>query len=334
MATINLNYPTILDLSKTFTTDGTPLQIVELLNQNNAILDDIPWREANGTDGDKISTRIGLPASTWRKLNGGVLPTKGNTAVVTEGMASLTQLGLADEKVIQLSTDIARARLNESAAHLEAMGQDFVQNMFYGDTNLTPERFLGLAPRYSDIGAGSPQNSENIIDALGTGTDNVSIWLVGWGEQGLVGIYPKGTKAGLTHQDMGVELTAAPDGTGMLRMYRDWFEWDCGISLRDWRNAVRIANIDASDLTKNAATGADLIDLMSQAVTLLHSRASVTPVFYVNRTIESFLTRQVNNKSNVWMSQGEYLGRKDVLMYGGIPVRRVDRLISTEARIV
>lgn len=335
MATIGINYPNILDLSKQFGDGGQALPIAELLSQLNAVLDDVPWKEANSTTGHRLATRTGLPASTWRKLNGGVIPTKSTYADVTEGLASLTQLGLADEKIIQLSTDIAQARLNENVGHIEAMGQDFAQNLFYGDSNITPERFLGLASRYSRVtGAGAPENAENVIDAGGTGSDNISIWLVGWGEQGVTGIYPKGTQGGLTHKDMGVELTPAPDGTGMFRAYRDWYEWDCGIAVKDWRNIVRIANIDSSDLTKNAATGADLIDLMAQSLVLLHNRDSVNPVFYVNRRVESFLQRQIMNKANVWLSRAEYLGRREVLMFAGIPVRRVDRLLETEARIV
>lgn len=335
MATLGLNYPNLLDLSKQFTDGGEPMPLAELLTQRNAVLDDIPWMEANSTSGHRIATRTGLPASTWRKLNGGVIPTKSTYADVTEGMASLTQLGLADEKLIQLSTDIARARLNENVGHIEAMNQDFVQNLFYGDSNVTPERFLGLAPRYSRVvGAGAPENAENVIDAGGTGTDNISIWLVGWGESGVMGIYPRGSQGGLKHQDMGVELTPAPDGTGMWRFYRDTYEWDCGIAVKDWRNIVRIANVDSSDLTKNAATGADIVDLMAQSLVLLHDRDAVNPVFYVNRRIESFLQRQIMNKSNVWLSRSDYLGRREVLHFAGIPVRRVDRLIEAEARIV
>lgn len=330
---LGINYPTLLDLSKQFTESGEAMPIAEVLTEQNDALDDIPWMEANSTLGHRHAVRIGLPASTWRKLNGGVLPTKGRYADVTESMGSLTQLGLADEKIVQLSTNPARARLNESVGHIIGMNQDFMQGLFYGDSSLNPEQFMGFAPRFSDIGAGAPENAKNIVDAGGTGTDNTSIWIVGWGVNGAMGIYPKGSRAGLVHEDMGVELTTAPDGVGQFRAYRDWYEWDCGLAVTNWGNVVRIANIDVSDLSATGATGAKLNDIMIAALELLDSRGSVRPVIYANRTITTVWRQQALNKSNVFLTLGEIAGRK-VTEFDGVPVRRVDRLLSTEARIV
>lgn len=333
MAVIGLNYPTLLDLSKQFTGDGTAMPLAEILAETNEALDDIPWMEANSTNGHRLATRTGLPASTWRKLNGGVLPTKSTYADVTESMGSLTQLGLADRKLVQLSNNPTQARLNESIGHITGMNHDFMQALFYGDTSLNPEQFLGLSPRYSDIGAGAPENAENIIDAGGTGTDNTSIWIVGWGSEGVMGIYPKGSRGGLIHEDRGEDLIVAPDGVGMLPMYRDWFEWDCGIAVKNWGNVVRIANVDVSDLSATGATGAKLSDLLIQGIERLDNRSAVRPVIYANRNISTILRQQIVNKSNVFLSIEEIAGRK-VTAFDGIPFRRVDRLLTTEARIV
>lgn len=333
MAVIGLNYPTLLDLSKQFTGDGSAMPLAEILTETNEALDDIPWMEANSTNGHRLATRTGLPASTWRKLNGGVLPTKSTYADVTESMGTLSQLGLADRKIIQLSGNPAQARLNESVGHITGMNHDFMQALFYGDTSINPEQFLGLAPRYTDIGAGSPENSENIIDAGGTGTDNTSIWIVGWGPEGVMGIYPKGSKGGLIHEDRGEDLIVAPDGVGMLPMYRDWYEWDSGIAVKNWGNVVRIANVDYSDLSPDGTTGAKLTNLLIQAIERLDNRAAVKPVIYANKYVSTFLRQQITNKANVWLSQEEVAGRK-VIAFDGIPFRRVDRLLTTEARIV
>lgn len=330
MATIGLNYPTLLEASRLFGVDGQALPLAELLHQKNPAFDDIPWVEANGVTGHRMSTRTGLPASTWRKLNGGVLPTKSNYADVIENMGELVQLGKVDKKLADYTTNPAHFRMMENVGHIEAMGQDWMQCLFYGDSSLNPEQFLGLSARYFDIGAGSPQNSENIIDALGTGTDNSSIWIINWGDT-VQGIYPKGTSAGLKHEDYGVELALAPDGVGELPMYRDWFEITGGIAVKDWRDIVRIANIDNSDLVKTGATGADITDLVVQGLELLNNDTGA--VIYTNRVISSMFRRQMNNKSNVWLTPGE-IGGKKVTMFDGHPVRRVDRLVSTEARIV
>lgn len=334
MATLGANYPTLLEISKEFGVNGEPLAVAEMLTQHNEALDDIPWIEANSTGGHRLSVNTGLPEAVYRKLNAGILPSKGTSADVTEAMGSLTSLGKVDKLLADLSGNTAVYRLRKNKRHMEAMNQKFMQTLFYGDTATSPETFLGLAPRYYDIGAGSPESSRQIIDAGGTGTDNMSIWLVKWGPGGVQGIYPKGSSAGLVHKDYGEELCLAPDGVGELPMYRDWFEWNGGIAVEDWRNIVRIANVDSSDLTKNAATGADLIDLMVQAEELVDGEGDDSRlVWYVPGRVRSFLRRQMLNKSNVYVTPGEIAGRR-VTMFDGVPLRKVDRLLQTEARIV
>jgi hypothetical protein len=334
MSTLGASYPTLLEISKEFGVDGQPLAVAELLHQDNELLDDIPWMEANGTTGHRMAVESGLPEAVYRKLNAGILPSKGTTTDVVEAMASLTSLGKVDRLLADLSGNVGVFRVRKNARHMEAMNQKFLQTLFYGDSTVNPEQFLGLATRYSDIGAGSPENSRQIIDAGGTGTDNMSIWLVKWGPGGVQGIFPKGSQAGLVHTDYGVELCAAPSGTGELPMYRDWFEWNHGIIVEDWRNVVRIANIDASDLTKNAATGADLIDLMVQATEqITGTGAGGRLSWLVPGKVRTFLRRQMLNKSNVYVTAGEISGRR-VTMFDGIPLRKIDRLLQTEARVV
>jgi hypothetical protein len=81
----------------------------------------------------------------------------------------------------------------------------------------------------------------------GVGADNMSIWLINWHPATVFGIYPKGTQAGLVHNDLGLETVEATNGIAgnRLRAYRDQFVWRCGIAVPDWRSVVRIANIDA-----------------------------------------------------------------------------------------
>jgi hypothetical protein len=334
MSTLGASYPTLLEVSKLFGVDGKPLAIADMLSQHNELLDDIPWFEANDRSGHRVGVETGLPEAVYRKLNGGILPSKGTSTDVIEAMASLTSLGKVDKLLADLSGNVDVFRLRKNLRHMEAMRQKFLATLFYGDSTINPEQFLGLAGRFYDIGAGAPVSSRQIIDAGGTGTDNMSIWLVKWGPGGVYGIYPKGSRVGLVHDDYGVELCTAPDGTGELPMYRDWFVWNHGIAVEDWRNVVRIANIDSSDLTKNAASGADLIDLMVQAEELIDGEGDDSRlVWYVPGRIRSFLRRQMLNKSNVYLTNETIAGRR-VTAFNGKPLRKVDRLLQTEARIV
>lgn len=332
MAVLNTGFPTLLDASKQFTSDGKPLPIAELLHKVNVNLDDIPWEESNSTTGHRISARQELPEVALRRINQGVLPTKSQYGDILESMALFEAHGKVDEKLVKLQKNEAQFRLNQNTGHIEAMGQRWNRSLFYGDPDVTPEEFLGLAPRLDAIAAGG-NAAPQIIDAGGNDTDLTSIYLVGWGPNGAMAIYPRGSQAGLQHHDMGVDLVNDSSGTGaQFRAYRDVFQLDAGLAVYDYRNIVRIANIDLSNLTKNAATGADLIDLMVQAVEQINIPEGLNLVFYMPRKIRSFLRRQITNKTNVWLSMGEVAG-KSVLQFDDIPVRRVDSILLNEARI-
>lgn len=103
--------------------------------------------------------------------------------------------------------------------------------------------------------------------------------------------------------------------------------------IRDWRFVVRIANIDVTALKKDASSGADLVDLMVRALETLPNESTGMLRFYVPRVIRSYLRRQITNKANVWLSMGEVAGKK-VLQFDDVPVRRMDAILSTEARVV
>lgn len=329
MATLNGNGLTLLDIAKRKDPDGKVAKVAELLTETNGILDDAVFVECNDGTSHRTTVRTGLPAVAWRKLNYGVPNSKSRTAQVKDSAGMLETYSKVDKALIDMSGDPGAVRMSEDRAFIEAMNQEMATTMFYGDTSVHPERFLGLAPRYSEKTA---ENGDNIIDAGGTGSDNTSIWLVVWGENTCHAIYPKGSQAGLNHRDLG-EDTASDGNDGEYQIYRTHYKWDCGLTVRDWRYVVRIANIDVSALTKDASAGADLVDLMVQAVETLPGEILGRAAFYCNRTIRSFLRRQITNKDNVWLNMGEVAGKK-VVQFDDIPVRRTDAILNTEARVV
>ena len=332
MAILESGIPTLLDVSTRFTADGKPLPVAELLNKTNPAFSDIPFMEANSALGHQTSARQALPATALRRINGGVKPTKSQFGNIVESMGLFSALGQVDSKLVDLAGDKAAFRASENKGHIESMGQRFFQSMFYGDPLVTPEDFLGLAPRLASLGSSLVANQ--ILDAGGNDTDLTSIYLVGWGEGSVMGIYPKGTQAGIVHKDMGEELVDDPSQVGAkYPALRDWFELDAGISVQDYRNVVRIANIDLSNLTFNAATGANLISLMVMAVEMMNNPDGLNPVFYGPRKVMAYLRQQITNKANVWLSTKEVAGQH-VTAFDGIPFRRVDSILLNESRVV
>ena len=331
MGTLSTTNPTLADVTARMTADGKiDPQIVEMLNETNEVLDDMTVIEANGFTEHKTTVRSGLPAGTWRKLNYGVQPEKSRTVPVKDSMGMLETYAEVDKALADLNGNSAAWRLSEDRAFIEGMNQTMASTLFYGDSSADPEKFMGLAPRYNSLSA---ENAMNIIDAGGTGSDNASIWLIVWGPNTCHTIFPKGSAAGLQSRDLG-EHTLTDAAGGRYQGYRTHYKWDIGAVLRDWRYVVRIANIDVSDLTKNAASGADLIDLMTQALELVPNIGMGRPAFYMPRKIRSFLRRQITNKvAGSTLTMEEVSGKK-VVTFDGVPCRRTDALLLTEARVV
>lgn len=332
MSTLATTHPTLLDITKRLDPQGKIDTIGEILNQTNEILDDMVWLEGNLPTGHRTTIRSGLPTPTWRKLYGGVQPTKSRTVQVTDATGMLEAYAEVDKALADLNGNSAAFRLSEDRAHLEGMNQEFASTLFYGNESTEPEAFTGFGARFNDQSA---ENGSNIITSADTpdSTDNTSIWLVVWGPNTVHGIYPKGSKAGLNMEDKGQVTIENVDGNGgRMEAYRTHYRWDCGLSVRDWRYIVRV-NLDQEDLVKNAATGPDLIDLMTQAVEMIPSLSMGRPAFYMNRTLRSYLRRQIANKVAASTLTMEQIAGKHVTMFDGIPVRRCDAITNTEAGI-
>lgn len=329
MTTLGSTNPNMLDVVKRLDPDNKIAMIVEMLAEQNEILQDMTAVEGNLPTGHRTTVRSGYPSSTWRKLNYGVQPSKSRTVQITDSCGMLEAYAEVDKALADLNGNTAAFRISEDRAFLESMNQTMADALFYGDSSVDPEKFMGLAPRFSSTSA---ENGQNIIlaDSSASSSDQTSIWLVCWGENTVHGIYPKGSMAGFKHQDLG-EVTLEDAAGGKYQGYRTHYKWDIGLTVRDWRYVVRIANIDTSRLTSDPATsGTNLIDAMTRAIELLPSQMMGRPVFYCNRTVRSFLRRQITNKSNVNLTLDEVAGRR-VLAFDDIPVRRCDAILNTEA---
>lgn len=331
MAVLATKNPTLSDLAKVTDPDGSIADVVEILNETNEILMDMTWLEGNQTTGHRTSIRTGLPTPTWRKLYGGVQPTKSRATQVEDTCGNLEDYAEVDKDLVDMAGDPAAFRLQEDRPHIEGMNQMVAETIFYGDETINPERFTGFAPRYSDLAAA---NADNIIDGGGTGSDNASIWLICWSTQTCHGIIPKGSTAGLQQRDLGeVTIEDADGSNGRMQAYRTHYKWKVGLTVRDWRYVVRICNIDRSELTKDAATGADLNDLMHRALTEIPNASMGRCVWYMDKTVLAYLRRQTANATSNSTLTMDMVGGTMQTSWGGYPIRRVDALAINEARV-
>lgn len=326
---IGSNVVTLADWATRVDPEGKIPVIIEMLAQKNEIIPDMHWEQGNLPTGHRVIQRTGLPTVMARSLNQGITPSKSTTTAVDEATAMLEGFLEIDKDIVELNGEEAAFRMSEADAFIEGMNQGFAQMFMYGDPTLAPAVFRGLSPRYA---LSTGYSGQNVLKGGGSSNVNTSIWLVCWGPNSVYGIFPKGSQAGLQHRDLGLQVVENVAGIGGARMmaYREHWQWKCGLAVADWRYIVRICNIDTTISANTVA--ADLISLMSRSIDRLPSLTSGRCAFYMNRTIFSVLKIQALNKSNAALSVEEGLTQIEY-KFLGIPLRKVDQILNTEATV-
>lgn len=331
MATLTATNPTLLDLAKASDPTGKIASVVEILNQVNEIMPDVTWQECNKTTTNLTIMRSGISQPGFRKIYGGTQPSKSTTVPVEDATGMLEGFNEIDAALADLNSNTQSYRLQQARATLEGFTQKVASSLFYADEGTVPEGFTGLAPRFNSLSA---QNAENIIVGGGVGSDNGSIWLVVWSPNTCFGIVPKGSTAGWQQTDMGKVTIENVDGAnGRMIAYRSHFRWDVGLAVPDWRYVVRIPNIDKSNLKVDRSSGADLPDLMYQALEQIPNLATGRPVFYMSRAMRSMWRRQMSFGTKSSTLEIANVGGQMVQSFQGVPVRRVDALNADEALV-
>jgi len=332
MATaIGSTYLTLLDYAKREKPGGGIDQVIEVLAASNPILADANVLEGNLPTGHRSTQRATQPTGSWRLLNYGVSPEKSTTVQRDDVCGILEAYSKVDVDVAALGGNEAAFRASEDDAFVMGLNSTAATAIFYGNQGTDPEQIQGLSPRYNST---TGDYASQIISGGGSDSDNTSVWIITWGPKTVSLIYPKGTTAGLTSEDMGKQLVT--DSAGLLyTAFVTKFQWKLGLALLDYRYAIRICNIDNSDLTADAASGADLLDKMTDAY---YARPSVDlgnmakTFIYCNKTVAKFLHKQAQNKSNVNLTIDSPAG-KPIVSFLDAPIRVCDNITVAEATV-
>lgn len=348
MATSGL--PNIVDWARSVDPSGTPAHIAQLLSQCNQMLKDMIWQEANMPLGHKITVGVSLPQGTWRGANSGVAFTKALNAQMQFAVAELVSYSGVDRSIAELWGNTQKYRYQQDMAHIEGMSQQVSGALIYSNENINPGQMTGFAPIYNTVNAATAYNAANVIDAGGTGSANTSIWYINWGDTTTYGIFPKGTPSGITYEDKGDIRALYDANNNQFEGFTSFFRIKFGLCVNDWRYNVRVANIDTTTAGLKGTTPPDLFVLLSQAMGKTPSssrrifgadetddptdpKPGTMPVIYVNRTVREAMDIQAIRDKNVLISLKDYAG-EPVLGFREIPIRLVDQLLNTEARVV
>lgn len=329
-------YPNIHNILKRTDPDGSLADIAEVIMQYNPILEDIYTIEGNLPTGHRTTVRVDHGNPTWRAYNKGIRPSKSNTEQVDDTCGMLEDYSVVDKDLAELNGNTAAFRLSEDEAIIQGISNEMATTIFYGTGQ--NRDFLGLAPRYDNIGTpagkfGAREQSaylKNVIDAGGsTAGSQTSVWYMVHGEQFTHGIFPKGSKAGLSVRDLGEETVYDNEG-GQFQGYRTHYQWKMGLVVRDWRYIVRIANIELANLENSTAQKALYKAMIRARYTLPQGSMSGRGVYYCSPAVLAMLDLAGVDKENANLGWTNIFG-KDVRTFRGTPFRTCDAILETEA---
>ena len=339
MATLSVLYPTLADIEKAKSPDGSILPVIEMLAQMSPAVRYLYAQECNNGTKHRHVIRTGIPNPTWTAFYETVQPTKSTRTQVEDTTGMLENWTQIDERLYNITKDKAQFRLQEAASVIEGIAQEIEQTIFYGNVNSAPREFHGLSPRFNSLTAA---NGNQIVNGGGTGSDNTSIWFITPGPTTCGLLYPQGTSSGLTRNDIGVETYQDSSG-GLIRYVREQFMQHIGFYLADWRYVSRVANIDVSNLATGSAT--DLFDKMISAYYKLQNRKgamgftmnggapiTIKPLIFCNTTIKEYLHKQARTNANTMLNMREIDG-EEVMTFLGMQIVETDGIVNTEATV-
>jgi hypothetical protein len=268
----------------------------------------------------------------------GVPSSKGTKQTVKDTTGFVNSASEVDCRLVDImekAEEKASVRMDAAEEHLEAMAQEAATAIIYHNSAIDPKKPMGLAPRFNSLSA---ENGSQIVNGNGAGNDNTSIWMITWDKSSCHLIYPKGHSAGVKRENIGKIPKQDANGDTFM-VYREEFAMHFGLTVRNWQYISRVANIDVSDLKIDAATGADIINLLTEAYYRHKGRRTSKgkTCIYMNTTIVKYLDYQARNTQgkNLFLTYDNYgPNAKEVLHFRGIPIRECDAILNSEDPVV
>ena len=337
MSTLSIKFPTLLDLALLPGNKGSK-EIIELLAASNPMLEDALALECNMGSSHETTVRTGLPSPTWGALYQGTAATKGSKQMVKDTTGFVESLSEVDCRLVDIyekAEEKASIRQDEAMSHLEGMAQEMATALIYHDTRVDPKKPMGLAPRFNSLSA---ENGSQIVDGGGSGAGLTSMWMATWGKTASHIIYPKGSSAGIMRDNQGKQRVLDSNGNPYMA-YCELFAAHFGLSVRNWQYIARGANIDVDTLDVDAATGANLDDILTEMYYKHKGRrvAEGKTCIYMNTTLVKYLDYQARLTAgrNLFLTFDKYgPNAKEILHYRGVPIRESDAILNSEDQVV
>lgn len=333
MPTLNNSAYTLLDWRERTNPDGNIAEIIEVLAQSNDILTDMTFIEGNLPTGIVTTRRTRNPEVFIRRINEGVPYSKSGAKQITDTATMYETRSKVDVALLKLQNDPAKFRYSEDLAFVAAFGDRIAKDVIYGQTNEdNPDQFNGLDIRLRYLGNTSDPTKEGYttIDAGGTGSAFTSIYFVNWGERTCSGFFPKNGKAGLQHEDLGQQTVKDANDNEYEAMVTKW-NWDVGLTVRDYRAVGALRNIDAAWFS--TATSAQKQKIIENVIRVHDRLRNPNAIMYCSRSMYTLFKLCLLDKNNVHVDLVTLQNGIRELRVDGMTVRKLDAIREDEAKV-
>lgn len=312
---------------------GKYLPDIKMLAQENQVVMDIPWREANDGTTHLFRQQTALPQVYKTMFGEGTPESKSQTAEEREHCTMLSGFSTVPVQTARLHGTQGAVRAEEDANFAEAMKQGMAKAVWYDNRNASLKDIVGFATRYNTL---SGVKAKNVLSCAGASANaQTSIYGVNWGRD-VYGIFPEGMAAGYEKINRGVQVKTLSNGN-QLSVYQTEHVWHFGIVVEAWQSAGRICNIEVADalaLTNNQAPSS--VNNILHKILLLKQRfrRPGKKVLYANDTIHALLMRIGMEKSSGAVTVQEATNQFGTFMelrVHGMPMRLSDQILNTEA---
>lgn len=332
MATTGLAV-TFNDLRQRLNPNGQVDFVMEVLAQSNAFMDRMVWMEGNLPTGNLTTQRTSVAQAELRRINAGVGIVKTTTEQITDTCCILEARSRVDVELLALQPDKEAFCRSEDAGILMGISNQIAGYFFYGDSTKNSKEFNGLAMRYNTLkgSADKTKPGHQVVSAGGSGSTNTSVWFVNLHDKGVVGIYPKGSQAGIKVRDLG-ERTVRDADDKEYQALETLFTVKPGLAVRDIRAASRLCNIDVTTLmTLDSDAKRDLITKLVYTKNKLRNMDNT--VMVVGDDMYSFLEAYLLDKNNVHVTRQDVGQGGPLLYFGSAPVIKDDNIRTDEAKV-
>lgn len=334
MTVINGSAISWADLKNALNLDGSAAMIIDTIGLSCPVANSSTVIEGSANNGNLVVQTASKATAHRRSYNKGVAIGKSAVIRKFDECCMYEANTEADIRLLEKYPSKEIFMTGQEKAQIAAMTEDFEESFFYGNSQIDISSFDGLATRYKTISTTKTNPGYQIV-SCGGNTNLSSIYLVGWGDSGFNLFYPKGSKAGVDRIVNPQQRINDSDGNP-LYAYCVNDNWQVGLTVQNYRQGGRIANIDMTALASYGSSSDTAPDLFRKVATLknrIQHQNGFKFCWYCSENVFTILECMAKDKSNVMLSLAEQMGGMAQLLLNGWPVYLSDKISEDEDQV-